>query len=522
MKTGTALSVTCLSVFLMIASLNAFETSPNLNPSVQVAVEDFLVSDSGAVGGKYTPRIAVDGAVGFVITWLDGRYGSNIYAQRFNNSGNKIGTNFKVCDGKMSVYNPSIAYDKSGNFVIAWTDNRPYYDYAIYAQRYNNSGNPLGKNFKVSDTIFSGFSSVGFDQNGNFLIAWYNKIGYTYLISAQKYNNTGTPLGTNIFIDSISANFSMAMFNFSFAFDKSTNFVTLWDEYADVSSNPPQGDVFALNVSNMGSPIGAPSKLCNDTLNRWQLMPSAAFDTSGGFVAAWIDEREINYAVYAQRYDKNYAKVGTNFRVSDDVGGFKKYYPKVAVEESGNFIIAWIDDRTGNTNPSIYAQRYDKNGSAIGTNFKINSIPDTVYDKQCDIKLQNSKIYTTWLTYSKKNNDIWANILDWTNPIQISDINNPSYPNSLRCGLAQNYPNPFTTATTIKYSLPKDDQVSLSVYTLTGRNIKQLVAGKKGAGNYSAVWDGRNEAGQAVPAGVYVYKLVSGKYQETRRMVVKR
>ncbi len=73
--------------------------------------------------------------------------------------------------------------------------------------------------------------------------------------------------------------------------------------------------------------------------------------------------------------------------------------------------------------------------------------------------------------------------------------------------LAQNYPNPFNPVTTIKFGLPENSMVKLSVYNLPGQKVRELVRGTKAAGYYEAVWDGKNAAGQLVSSGLYVYRL---------------
>jgi hypothetical protein len=73
--------------------------------------------------------------------------------------------------------------------------------------------------------------------------------------------------------------------------------------------------------------------------------------------------------------------------------------------------------------------------------------------------------------------------------------------------LLANYPNPFNASTTISYQLADAAQVDLSVYTITGRRIRSLVAAQQPAGEYRAIWDGRDESRNAVATGAYIYQL---------------
>ena len=68
-------------------------------------------------------------------------------------------------------------------------------------------------------------------------------------------------------------------------------------------------------------------------------------------------------------------------------------------------------------------------------------------------------------------------------------------------------PNPFSSSTTIRYSLATRGHVTLEVFDVTGRSISTLVDGMEQAGVHSATWSGRDRAGHELPAGVYFYRL---------------
>jgi hypothetical protein len=87
--------------------------------------------------------------------------------------------------------------------------------------------------------------------------------------------------------------------------------------------------------------------------------------------------------------------------------------------------------------------------------------------------------------------------------------------------LAQNVPNPAPRgATTIGFALPVAGRATLAIYDVAGRRIARLVDGELAAGPHQATWDGRDESGRGVPAGVYFYDLVQGGQRSAKRMVV--
>ena len=88
--------------------------------------------------------------------------------------------------------------------------------------------------------------------------------------------------------------------------------------------------------------------------------------------------------------------------------------------------------------------------------------------------------------------------------------------------LSQNYPNPFNPSTTINYSIPLESRVTLKIYSIDGRLVRTLDEGVKSAGAYDVVWDGRDDSGQSVVSGTYIYKITAGSYQKTCKMVLMR
>jgi len=92
-------------------------------------------------------------------------------------------------------------------------------------------------------------------------------------------------------------------------------------------------------------------------------------------------------------------------------------------------------------------------------------------------------------------------------------------------GVSQNYPNPFNPSTTIQFDVPEGHPsvpVSLSIYDLRGRLVKILVDAPRGSGSYEVHWDGRDNKGQRVSSGVYMYRIVTGDFVSTRKMILVR
>jgi hypothetical protein len=83
------------------------------------------------------------------------------------------------------------------------------------------------------------------------------------------------------------------------------------------------------------------------------------------------------------------------------------------------------------------------------------------------------------------------------------------------------FPNPFNPQTTIAFDLPQRVAVSLHIFDIAGRLVKELInAEELSPGRHEVVWNGRDDAGRQVASGTYFYRLEAGSYSETKRMVL--
>jgi hypothetical protein len=84
----------------------------------------------------------------------------------------------------------------------------------------------------------------------------------------------------------------------------------------------------------------------------------------------------------------------------------------------------------------------------------------------------------------------------------------------------QNRPNPFNPRTTIHFSLPRDQDVTLRIFDLHGEVVRTLIDGTLAAGQHEATWEGRDDQGGQAPSGTYLYRLRSEDGEVTRKMLM--
>ncbi len=146
------------------------------------------------------------------------------------------------------------------------------------------------------------------------------------------------------------------------------------------------------------------------------------------------------------------------------------------------------------------------NEGGYGNNHRVN-IDDS--QPQCTIQAQFGSIDP--LFYSAWN-------FDSRSPATGVDNVKTTIPDKF--ALEQNYPNPFNPTTIIKYTLPKELNVTLKLYNMRGQEVKTLVSKKQLAGNYVVEWNGRDNNGIAVSTGIYFYRIEAGKFTKTNKMLL--
>ena len=86
--------------------------------------------------------------------------------------------------------------------------------------------------------------------------------------------------------------------------------------------------------------------------------------------------------------------------------------------------------------------------------------------------------------------------------------------------LHQNIPNPFNPITYLRYDLPSDAYVTLTIFDMLGREVTQLVSAHQDAGFKSLQWDAKDSMGGPVSAGIYLYQIQAGNFVQTKKMVL--
>jgi len=458
----------------------AWSDNRQLNPDIYLQKFDnngtpnginIKTNDDFASSHQRCSWITQDGMGNYITTWEDERNENcDIYGIRFDSSGNFLGNNFRINDDVTNgdQYYASVAANFYGDFVSSWTDGRNS-SFDIYAQRYLNNGLPIGNNFRVNDDtaqFVQWYPITSCDSIGNIIIVWMDYRNNNPDIYGQLYNYQGNPIGTNFIVNDVVTGSQLYPF---VARNRNGDFVVVWMD--DRNGN---FDIFAQRFDPLGNFVGSNFKVNDDISTSLQGYPSVAIDLFGNFYITWEDERNGNTDIYMQRYNTNGVAIGSNLRVDDDNAGFDQYSPTIACDETGKYIIVWCDFRNGDDDPEIYAQAFNANGTILGNNRLINQ-PDLFPGNNQwligqGVAANSRRITFAWIDNRRhKGWDIYSKIVDWN---YFTGVNEEIDQLIASSNFLKIFPNPSTGKIFLTSS--KDITSDIQLFNSTGRKIKTI------------------------------------------------
>jgi len=339
-----------------------------------------------------------------VVTWVDGK-NLEIKAQRLDNNLSKIGSNFKVNSGpNNSAYAPAVTVAPSGSFIITWEDVR--FGYSIFAQRYDSSGSALGSNFQVSTDagLFPHlYPAISTDGNGDFVIAWEDYRNIDGDIYFQRYDSAGVAQDSNTQANLDAGSEDQYQPDVKKTYDGKIIF-----SWVDMTNGNP--DIYFQRADSGGALQGSAVKVNSDAGIDPQWEPSIDTDSLGNFIISWTDYRSAP-AIYIQRYDTMGNALGTNTQISDLGLLRERHSPSLFQPNTGDLVAGWMDYR--NRNYDIYLQRLTVAGTKKGNNFKANLDLTGAQQKTPSLAVNSKReSFVVWEDFRSGNADIFFRQID--------------------------------------------------------------------------------------------------------------
>ncbi len=192
--------------------------------------------------------------------------------------------------------------------------------------------------------------------------------------------------------------------------------------------------------------------------------------------------------------------------------------PALAVSATGSFAVCWQDAR--NDSGDIFCRQFNPDGSFFGNEYRVNSDPVGVMQKEPAIAFgPEDRLYFTWTDFRNPGGqgDIYCKVIEWEDALD-APVYQPPLPRAF--ALFSPSPNPFNAVTVLSFQLPVPSFVHLEVFDLAGRRVgahgcAPLLAERLEAGSHQVIFDGSDLA-----SGIYIARLQAGDYVGIQKMVL--
>jgi hypothetical protein len=331
--------------------------------------------NSHTLGFQYRPAAAVEKPAGsFIVTWHSvGQDGGliGVFARRFSAAGVAQAVEFQVnTHTQNSQSYPAVAAG-GGGFVVAW---RSYYQDGakggIFARRFDASAAPLGAEFQVNSFTpeMQRSPAVACDGQGDFVVVWdsVGPDGDSYGVFAQRFDSSGARQGGEFQVNSRTVSFQLGS---AIAMNDAGAFVVAWHSFGDHDGGG--AGVFARRFDSAGTALATEFQVSSFTPDS-QLTPGVGIDSDGDFVVAWRSDNEdgSSSGVFARRFAAGGAAQAIEFQVNIHTADSQRY-PRVAMEDDGDFVIAWHSNEQDGSNYGVFARSFDSAGAPVGVEFQV-------------------------------------------------------------------------------------------------------------------------------------------------------
>lgn len=241
----------------------------------------------------------------------------------------------------------------------------------------------------------------------------------------------------------------------------------------------------------------------------------------GNIYINWTDETGVNdHDVKLIKSTDGGLNWGPVRRVNDDPAGKEQFFTWMTIDQTTGYLYIIFYDRrnyTDNLSTDVYLARSTDGGETF-QNMLVSESPfvpnqGTFFGDYTNITAANGIVRPIWARLHNNNLSVWTAIIDF--PVKVENNNNIAQSYLLE----QNYPNPFNPSTTIRFIVPgkrnSAEHISLKIYDILGKEAASLVNSNLSAGTYEIKWNAYN-----MSSGVYFYRLVSGSYSETKKMIL--
>jgi hypothetical protein len=491
----------------------------------------------GATGNQYIPTIVSDDAGGAIVTWQDSRSGSfDIYAQRISAAGlvQWTANGIALCAATGEQYAPAIVADGAGGGIVVWRDSRNVND-DVFAQGISSAGTVKWVANGTALCTATGLQeapTIVADGAGGAIITWYDLRSGISHIYAQRVDEWGY-LGAEPAIANVR----------DIPNDQGGLVKVSW------SASPLDVDPLFRNIDSYLVFRSAPPNLVTQALRSGAVptrnpgeaacLPGQLYVTTSGALTYYWEYVGTQKAYHLPTYSMVAATTGDSISGSNPVTAFMV---QAWATGGGNWWSSQPDsgysvDNLAPLTPAPFTGQYASGtatlhwamnpaadlaeyrlyrGSAAdfmpGPANLVTAQPDTGY-----VDAAGTPSY-----YKLCAVDVHGNVSGFSTllPSGTVGVVGPALPRAVF--LAPPAPNPAHGATALRFGLPREARVELALYDQQGRRVRSLLAGVQPAGERTIAWDGCDESGRVLPAGLYFVRLTTeGRTLVSRLAVIR-
>jgi len=426
-----------------------------------------------------------------------------------------VKSDFAVSDASdYNYHGAQLSVSNAGDMVVVWETSG---EGDIYLKTILSLGEILGDQKEVSTPYSTAVTRVTHNDLGNFMVifgayfGYWSVLGQTYTPEGVEINDTlvvdrNTTEQINTFKSSLRTNQNNQFAAFLPGLD--SMLVEMLSENGEFLSNTivlkpdiqvfyemygmmtPAGEFILVwldgTIGNFhgqrftgdGTPIGDVFQVSYKDENSYLSSALLCTDTSGNFAVVWTNTTNGNLDIYSQLFSVDGVSIGSNTRVTDDQAVYLGYNMSLDMDDDGNYVIAWPDDRSSDTS-FIYVQQMDELGIPVGDNYRattinnagptgMTSLPD---QKEPSVHILRDTIYLSWVNYNQDLSfrySVFANIQEW----KIPDNTGFSQQNLSRADISI-YPNPSQGSFSLKIPELVSGSIEMSVFNTAGMLIHQ-------------------------------------------------
>ena len=380
---------------------------------------NWKVNTDLAADDQTASNLAADGAGNLYIAWQDYRSGSGskIYWQKYNISGQAQwpAGDILISSANNQVW-PDIKVSTSSSYAyISWNDNSNGNQDGYLIKRSTVDGSLQWSGPKKIDTSADSADQtnvrLALYNNGSEIITavWQDDRNGNLDIFMQSYDDNKNKLWT----DEIKVNKNTDNSGQSepaIALDSQNNIYVAWTDERN-----GQPDVYAAKYDSTGQASWLNDvKINSQSGASASYAPAIALDNNDYLYVAWTDERNGNGDIYLAKYNSSGQAVWSpdNIIVSADTD-YNQKFPSLAITTADNIYLNWVDERNGNQD--IYAQKLDTNGNRLWTDdpkININSGSSSQNNPEIIINPFDNNAYAAWQDDRNGDFDIYASQVD--------------------------------------------------------------------------------------------------------------